>query len=338
MSYILDALSKSQQARDLGRVPTLATQPLLRPRGAGSRSWGLATTALAGLAVAIALYAALRQAPEGPAPSHPAQHSPPAQLLGPIAGQPTPGIGPRVETTATLVHGGSQPTTEGQSAPQPVQPQPLKAPTPAHPAAGASTTASSTPPVDTPAAVAATPTTRPTASLSEVNPGSAPLKPRAHAHAQPASSTPIDEAEGGENGGLGEESLPSPPPHPATAAAPLSPAGVQGVPEDLRRDIESFKEQLKEGETDKAKAGKKAAAAPSVPTRERSLPREVEERLPRFLLTVHLFDADPSKRFVILDGRKTREGESSRNGILVQEVLPDGVILVFDGHPFFRPR
>jgi len=95
---------------------------------------------------------------------------------------------------------------------------------------------------------------------------------------------------------------------------------------------------LKEGGTDKAKAGKKAAAAPSVPTRERSLPREVEERLPRFLLTVHLFDADPSKRFVILDGRKTREGESSRNGILVQEVLPDGVILVFDGHPFFRPR
>ncbi len=68
MSYILEALKKSQQERDLGRVPTLATQPFFENRPAVANHWGLATTALASLAVAIALFAALREDPEALAP------------------------------------------------------------------------------------------------------------------------------------------------------------------------------------------------------------------------------------------------------------------------------
>jgi len=68
------------------------------------------------------------------------------------------------------------------------------------------------------------------------------------------------------------------------------------------------------------------------------LPREVEERLPSFLLTVHIYDPEPAKRFVVIDGRKMRQGDSSRSGILVEEILPDGVALSFEGHKFFRPR
>ncbi len=64
MSYILEALKKSQQERDLGRVPTLATQPFFENRPAVVNHWGLAATALASLAVAIALFAALREDPE----------------------------------------------------------------------------------------------------------------------------------------------------------------------------------------------------------------------------------------------------------------------------------
>ncbi|MGB7550737.1 MAG: hypothetical protein WBM15_04135, partial [Chromatiaceae bacterium] len=64
MSYILEALRKSQQDREIGQVPTLATQPLFMSQESGGNFRGLAAVALAGLAVAIALYAALRAGPE----------------------------------------------------------------------------------------------------------------------------------------------------------------------------------------------------------------------------------------------------------------------------------
>ena len=111
---------------------------------------------------------------------------------------------------------------------------------------------------------------------------------------------------------------------------------ADGIPDDLRQDIQSFKEQIKGGEG--GKAAKKANNQKPVPPQERRLPREVEERLPSFLLTVHIYDAEPAKRFVVIDGRKLRQGDSSRGGILVEEILPDGVALSFEGHPFFRPR
>ncbi|MGB4335905.1 MAG: general secretion pathway protein GspB, partial [Chromatiaceae bacterium] len=111
---------------------------------------------------------------------------------------------------------------------------------------------------------------------------------------------------------------------------------ADGIPDDLRQDIQSFKEQLKDGPG--GKAAKKANNQKPLPPQERRLPREVEERLPSFLLTVHIYDAEPAKRFVMIDGRKLRQGDASRGGILVEEILPDGVALSFEGHPFFRPR
>lgn len=318
MSYILDALRKSQQDRDLGRVPTLATQPLFRSREPGGRSWGLAATALAGLAVVIALYAALRQAPEGADSSLTVPVAPTTAALGPAAGLYPSGIGPAAQANPAMGQAGTQP--------------------PLGPAAVAASPASSPqPPGMSPPVAAAPPAGSPRAQ-PEANPMPGPPVTRSQVPDYPPTPLALDEAQGVESGGLEEEAPATPPPVPAATASPLAPAGVQGVPDDLRRDIESFKEQVKEGGTAKAKTGKKASAAPAPSPREQRLPKEVEERLPAFLLTVHLFDADPTKRFVILDGRKTRQGESSRNGILVQEILPDGVILVFDGHPFFQPR
>lgn len=115
-----------------------------------------------------------------------------------------------------------------------------------------------------------------------------------------------------------------------------SPHPRDGIPDDLRQDIQSFKDEIKGGEG--GKAAKKANNQKPVPPQERRLPREVEERLPSFLLTVHIYDAEPAKRFVVIDGRKLRQGDASRGGILVEEILPDGVALSFEGHQFFRPR
>lgn len=70
MSYILDALRKSQQQRELGSVPRLSTAqhlPLAAP-GRAVPLWGIAAVGLAATALAIALYGALRAAPPAPPP------------------------------------------------------------------------------------------------------------------------------------------------------------------------------------------------------------------------------------------------------------------------------
>ena len=68
------------------------------------------------------------------------------------------------------------------------------------------------------------------------------------------------------------------------------------------------------------------------------LPKELRERLPQFIMSAHIYDKEPSKRFVLINGLKTREGEESREEITVVEILPDGAVLSFDGNRFYQRR
>jgi general secretion pathway protein B len=104
------------------------------------------------------------------------------------------------------------------------------------------------------------------------------------------------------------------------------------VPADLRRDIEAFKEQVR------IERGEAPPRPKEVPVRDLRLPRDVRERMPAFLMTVHVYDEDPGRRFVYINGRRIREGSDSREGIGVEEILPDGAVLSYDGHRFFRHR
>ena len=55
-------------------------------------------------------------------------------------------------------------------------------------------------------------------------------------------------------------------------------------------------------------------------------------------MLVHVYVDQPGQRFVILNSRKLREGDTSPEGLGMQEILPNGVILSFQGHRFFIPR
>ncbi len=304
MSYILEALRKSQQDREIGQVPTLATQPLFTSQDSGGNFRGLAAVALAGLAVAIALYAALRAGPE---------MAPPASTLASPVTQPA-GPAPVGAPVAAPASGASPALA---SIPATATPAPASAPLSVSP--GLSPTASPTPSAAPPAALS--PVAPPV-----VNSGSAPPAPPPVRSAAREDDTLVEagsEASDGAPEGMDDSA--------GVASRP-----ADGIPDDLRQDIQSFKDQIKGGEG--GKAAKKANNQKPVPPQERRLPREVEERLPSFLLTVHIYDAEPAKRFVVIDGRKLRQGDLSRGGILVEEILPDGVALSFEGHPFFRPR
>ncbi len=304
MSYILEALRKSQQDREIGRVPTLATQPLFTSQDSGGNFRGLAAVALAGLAVAIALYAALRTGPEVVPPAT-TLTSPVTQPAGPAP------VGAPVAAPAS----GASPALVAP--PATATPAPAAAPLAVSP--GLSPTPSATPSAAPPAALA--PVAPPVVTAGAATPAPSPARSVA-----PDDDTLVDvggEASDGAPEGMDDSA--------GVASRP-----ADGIPDDLRQDIQSFKEQIKGGEG--SKAAKKASVQKPVPPQERRLPREVEERLPSFLLTVHIYDAEPAKRFVVIDGRKLRQGDSSRGGILVEEILPDGVALSFEGHPFFRPR
>ena len=51
-------------------------------------------------------------------------------------------------------------------------------------------------------------------------------------------------------------------------------------------------------------------------------------------LNMHVYDADPRARFVLLNGQRLREGDASLEGLMVERITPEGVILRFGSASF----
>lgn len=54
--------------------------------------------------------------------------------------------------------------------------------------------------------------------------------------------------------------------------------------------------------------------------------------LPR--LDVHVYSEDPQQRFILVNLEKFREGETLESGMLLEEILPDGMVMSFRGERF----
>lgn len=57
------------------------------------------------------------------------------------------------------------------------------------------------------------------------------------------------------------------------------------------------------------------------------MPAAERANLPELKITVHVFSEDPERRFAILDGRRRADGDVIQDGLSVQAILPDGVLL-----------
>lgn len=275
MSYILEALKKSQQERELGQVPTLKTPILLaEAKVAPPNPWVLVAVGLAALAVVIALYGAWRDGSPVAPPS--------------VQGM-APDDGP----------GSSQPPAEAP----PPSPIPSLAASPAAVAA----VAPGPPPT---AAAPAVDEARADRTREAVDPPP-PVLPAIEAEFPDLLYEP-DEADF-----LVEE--------PAAA-------GPSKIPPDLIADIEAFKRRVSAGEAGNVET------AEAIPPQDLKLPKDVQRRLPSFVMSAHIYDETPAKRFVLINGLKTREGEESREAITVERILPDGAVLRYEGHRFFQRR
>lgn len=305
MSYILEALKKSQQERELGRVPTLDTSGMFTEdkEPVPTSHWGLLAVGLAAVAVVIALYAVLRT---------------PAPVPVPVQADAEPAAAPMPMSTSAPGLSAADP---GQA---PADAVPMIAST------GADSSASS-----------------PESSQAQTS-----LR-----RSGVSDSSPLASGVSGNDPEMipGEEPAFAPEPDPwleqelqrqldaeqAAYAEPPEPRRRPqraAVPSDLVEDIESFKQQVRREQGIPPPAEQRQPAdIRGDPTKLRLTPMQ-QAQLPAYFMTVHVYDEDVAKRFVLINALRYIEGEETRDGIRIERIIPEGAVLSYLGNPFFVRR
>jgi general secretion pathway protein B len=60
--------------------------------------------------------------------------------------------------------------------------------------------------------------------------------------------------------------------------------------------------------------------------------------LPQLRLDLHVYAAKPQDRFALINMHKMREGDSLQDGVRVEAITPDGVVMSHNGSKFLLPR
>ncbi len=304
MSYILEALKKSQQQREMGQVPRLQATAFDEPlEPVRSQPWVFAAVGLVALAAAVALYAVLspRSAPDAP-----------VVVNGGLEQEVSAGVGASQGSVSGSSSGSDLgPSLDsGPSRVVSVEPQVLVVPAPPKPG-------------------------------ERLPRGADELR---RAVLGPDASPSIERRQ----------------PRPAPVAADPAPPerDYAPVPPELIAEIEEFKRTYQAGSSSTSRVGRedhpgpRAAADPALGKsasadaqgsgdasssgRPALLSSTLRRKLPPFLMTVHVYDENPARRFVYLNGSKVREGELTRDGFFVEQVLTDGAIVRYDDYRFFE--
>ncbi len=117
----------------------------------------------------------------------------------------------------------------------------------------------------------------------------------------------------------------APSPEPPLAEEPLLSSQEPVVPPDY--DARDYQPALSP-----AQASAAAASRSDVPSRDEVLAQGAS--LPDLRLDLHVYDSDPASRFVFINMRKLREGDSLPEGVRVDEITQRGAKLSFRGTTF----
>jgi general secretion pathway protein B len=60
--------------------------------------------------------------------------------------------------------------------------------------------------------------------------------------------------------------------------------------------------------------------------------------LPELRLSLHVYDAEPSRRYVLLNSTRLREGESTPDGLRLERITESGVVLAWRNRRFTVQR
>lgn len=130
----------------------------------------------------------------------------------------------------------------------------------------------------------------------------------------------------------------TPPPLPVAAAPPPAPNEPAAAGPAQQANVATAQPNAAPAKpADAIHMAPTAAAAPAVP-QYYELAYNVRKDIPQFNLSMHVFAADPSARFIVVDGDRKVEGDAVKEGLLLREVRTDGIVLEFRGQRFFYPR
>ncbi|MCW8925892.1 MAG: general secretion pathway protein GspB [Xanthomonadales bacterium] len=65
-----------------------------------------------------------------------------------------------------------------------------------------------------------------------------------------------------------------------------------------------------------------------------TLPQAFRNKLDLPRVDVHVYSDEPQKRFILVNLEKYREGETLASGLVLEEVLPDGMVMSYRGERF----
>jgi general secretion pathway protein B len=60
--------------------------------------------------------------------------------------------------------------------------------------------------------------------------------------------------------------------------------------------------------------------------------------VPTLRLDLHVYAANPGERFVMINMKKLREGDTLPEGVRVESITPEGAVLSYSGSRFLLPR
>ena len=136
------------------------------------------------------------------------------------------------------------------------------------------------------------------------SPPDTPLQSRTHTAApEPAAIAPIQREEMDPQRMEPATPTPMTPPPPAVAQEPTIPVAAPESPEDGV-------------------------------VRWQDLPAEERNRLPVPRIDVHVFATDPARRFVLVNLRKYQEGETLDQGVKLDTISADGIVLSYHGQRY----
>jgi general secretion pathway protein B len=114
---------------------------------------------------------------------------------------------------------------------------------------------------------------------------------------------------------------------PPLAEEPVLSGQESSVPPDY--DARDYQPAITPAQANATAAARRSG---SLPSRDEVLAQGTQ--LPDLRLDLHVYDADPAKRFVFINMRRLREGEALPEGVRVDEITQTGARLSYRGTQF----
>ena len=159
-----------------------------------------------------------------------------------------------------------------------------------------------------------------------------PARPTAAQPAPPPTRNPLADEVGADDAGLAAER------QAAAAAVPGGPAAVTRSPNTKRGSVVYAPDALDTPPYEQAAGADPALQPVAPPTSAATMPNADEvvpqAGLPALHLDLHVYSNQVQQRFVFVNSRKYREGDTLAEGPVVERITPDGAVLNFQGRQF----